>query len=380
MNQLPFGAQVYTTLVTLTALSLTIVLLALGGPQGRTDVVLAAVCTGLIAVATLRPLPLSFKQKLVLDTSVLVFAILLFPTGVAMLVAATGTLLAHAKRLDNWIEASFNASQLALGVATGELVLHAVGFGHHRNQFDRPMTAGVPLVAGAVMLIVTNLAVATMVALESGISPLDVWSREFRRIDQGEIFGQFVQIGLGFAAAVAVTAAPWTLPLVLLPAAAVWVILERHVRLHWEADVALQAIDASLTRMERVGRLGRWEWDLTTGVYVWSDETRRILDTQNDSHPPTFATFLKSVHPADRAAVNRAIHTALSDGAPFTVDHRIRMSDGQERSVHQEGSVVRDEAGRKIRVVGTVQDVSERKLLEAQVEDISAASSRRRPR
>ena len=88
MNQLPLGARVYATGITLAALSLTIGLLAVGEPPSRTDTLLAVVCTGLIAATTLGPLPLSFKRKLVLDTSVLVAAVLLFPAGVAMLIAA----------------------------------------------------------------------------------------------------------------------------------------------------------------------------------------------------------------------------------------------------------------------------------------------------
>jgi signal transduction histidine kinase len=371
MNQLPLGARVYATALALTALSLTIGLLAVREPLNRTDNVLAILCSGLITIVSLRPLPLSFKWKLVLDTSVLVAAVLLFPVGVAMLIAATGTLLAHAIRRDDWVQASFNASQTALEVAAGALLLNAANVGLHRETFGGFSMVMVILLAGAAMYLVTNLAVATMVALQSGFSPPVVWARVIRQTDRGEIFGQFAQIGLGAVAAVAVTAAPWTLPLVLAPAAAVYVILARHVRLRWEAEAALHAIDETVTRMERVGRLGRWEWDLTTGAHIWSDETRRILDAPSDSPPPTFATFLQAVHPEDRTAVDRAIHTALADGTAFSIDHRIRLSDDQERSVHHEGAVVWDKKGRKIRMAATIQDVSEQKALEAQVEDIS---------
>jgi signal transduction histidine kinase len=371
MNQLPLAARAYATALALTALGLTIGLLAVGEPLSRSDIVLAAVCTGLVAVTTLRPLPLSFKWKLVLDTSVLIAAVLLFPAGIAMLIAAAGTLLAHAIRRDDWVQAAFNASQVALEVAAGELVLNAATPSFHRGTFDRPTTGVVILFAGAVMYVVSHLAVATMVALHSRMPVLDVWSRLVHQADRGEILGQFAQVGLGTAAAVAVTAAPWTLPLVLLPAAAVFVLLERHVKLRWEAEAALHAIDASLTRMERVGRLGRWEWDLTTGILVWSDETRRIFGEPPGSPPPTFATVLEAVHPADRASVDRTVHRAVADGTSFAIDHRIRLSDGQERTVHQEGTVVWDDEGRKIRVGGTIQDISERKVLEAQVEDIS---------
>ena len=67
----------------------------------------------------------------------------------------------------------------------------------------------------------------------------------------------------------------------------------------------------------------------------------------------------------------RAIHAALSEGTAFSVDHRVRLPDGAERTVHQEGAPDWDDAGRKIRLVGTVRDITERTTLEAQVEDIA---------
>jgi signal transduction histidine kinase len=371
MTQLPLSARIYATAITLAALGLTIRLLARAGSPSPRDGVLALAGCGLIVVATYRPLPLSFKRKLVLDTSVLVAAVLLLPAGVAVLVGVTGTLLVHAIRHDDWLQAVFNASQVALATAAAAFVLRAAGVGLRDGALDRPAAEVAILVAGVAMYAVGNAVVATIVALESGMSPVDVWRRVVRQADGGEVLGHLAQVGLGAAVAVAIAVAPWSLPLALLPAVAVSVLLGRHLRMRWEAEAALRASAADLTRVERVGRLGRWEWDLTTGVHVWSAEAHRLLGTPAGGSPPTFATLLAAVHPADRSAVDRAVHAALAAGTVFRLDHRVRLPDGAERTVHQEGAPVWDEAGRKVRLVGTLQDVTEQRTLEARVEEIA---------
>src|SRR5215218_3592184 len=216
MNQLPLSARIFATAITLAALGLTIRLLARAGSPSPRDVVLALAGCGLIVVATYRPLPLSFKRKLVLDTSVLVAAVLLLPAGVAVLVGATGTLLVHAVRHDDWIQAIFNASQVALATAAAAFVLRAAGVGLRDGTLDRPAAEVAILAAGVAMYVVANAAVATIVALQSGMSPVDVWLRVARQVKGGEVLGHLAQVGLGAAVAVSIAVAAWSLPLTML--------------------------------------------------------------------------------------------------------------------------------------------------------------------
>src|SRR5215204_3751686 len=205
MNQLPLSARIYATAIVLAALGLTIRLLARVGSPRPADVVLALAGCALIVVATLRPLPLSFKRKLVLDTSVLIAVVLLLPAGVAVLVGAAGTLLVHAVRHDDWIQAVFNASQVALVTAAAAFVLRAAGVGLRDGALDRPAAEVAILVAGVAMYVVSNVVVATMVALQSGMSPVDVWLRVARQVDGGEVLGHLAQVGLGAVVAIWLT-------------------------------------------------------------------------------------------------------------------------------------------------------------------------------
>src|SRR5688572_29900993 len=103
MTELPLPARLYIVALTLSALGLAACLLAADESLGSGTQVVPIAGAGVMAIAWLYPLHLSFKRKLLLDTSVLVALILLLPPGVAMVVAGAGTLLAHAIRRDDRI-------------------------------------------------------------------------------------------------------------------------------------------------------------------------------------------------------------------------------------------------------------------------------------
>jgi two-component system cell cycle sensor histidine kinase/response regulator CckA len=73
------------------------------------------------------------------------------------------------------------------------------------------------------------------------------------------------------------------------------------------------------------------------------------------------------VHEDDREMVRGASDAAIAGDAPYDVEHRIVRGDGSIRWVHEQGDVVRDAGGAAIRMIGTVQDITDRRLLEEQL-------------
>jgi signal transduction histidine kinase len=363
----PFPAKLYAVLLTASSLGLALALLSGENEPGAAKVIegIAAAC--LIAVAWLRPFPLSFKRKLYLDTSILVTTILLFQPGVAMAIAGSGTLLAHVIRRQDWTEALFNSAQMMLQAAAGSAVLVAGGYNRTLDDLDRPINLVLILIAGAVMFLVNNLAVATMIALQSGMAIGTVGRRVFANFDQPELIGYLAQLGLGVAGAVLVLEAPWMIPLLAFPVAVVYLAVERNGTLRWQAELRLNERDLDLAEAQRIAQLGSWKWDLVSGVQVWSDETFRLLGMEIGEPSPAYEAFLSAVHPADRSDLDAAVHDAMYSGRPFDIEHRIQRADGAERIVHQRGEVVFDEDGAKTAIVGTIHDVTERRALEEQV-------------
>jgi PAS domain S-box-containing protein len=117
---------------------------------------------------------------------------------------------------------------------------------------------------------------------------------------------------------------------------------------------------AQLQEAQRIAHLGHWEWDLGTNAMHWSDEVYRIFGLQKNESTATYDAFLKWIHPDDRDRVVQSIQATIAGAGPFEIDHRIVWLDGRVRSVHAHGEVFRDASGRAVRLVGTVQDITER--------------------
>ena len=141
----------------------------------------------------------------------------------------------------------------------------------------------------------------------------------------------------------------------------------RDVTEHERAEKELRQSEARLAEAERIARLGNWEWDIRTGALAWSDEVYRIFALSPQGFGASYEAFLNAVHPDDREHVARAVQEALYAKKPYSIDHRIVLPDGSERTVHEEAEVTFDTAGKPIRMLGTVQDTTERTMLQDQL-------------
>jgi len=134
------------------------------------------------------------------------------------------------------------------------------------------------------------------------------------------------------------------------------------------AERELGASRAFLDKAEQVAHLGGWEADLTGSERIaWSPEVHRILGVSPEDFDGQLSTFYARVHPEDLPALRQAMDAAATGGRPFSLDHRVVRPDGDIRWVHSDGSVGRDEQGRSVRLIGIVQDITQRKQLEQQL-------------
>jgi PAS domain S-box-containing protein len=143
--------------------------------------------------------------------------------------------------------------------------------------------------------------------------------------------------------------------------AVVDVIAGMIVRKRAEAD--LEESRERLVEAQRIARIGSWENDLQSGDSIWSDELYRILGYQPGEVAPSFEAFFERVHGEDREAVRYAVEMVdRRDG--MEVEHRVVHPNGSVLYVSQLAEVVRDDAGRPVRLFGTTQDISEDKVAE----------------
>lgn len=130
-----------------------------------------------------------------------------------------------------------------------------------------------------------------------------------------------------------------------------------------EADEKLRQSEAQLAKAQEIAHIGSWSLELTSGAISWSDELYRIYGLRPGSEL-TYDSVSRYNHPDDRERVSRIISAATGDCRPFGFDYRIFRSDGALRTLHAEGEVICDPAGKAIRMVGTAQDITDRKQAE----------------
>ena len=114
---------------------------------------------------------------------------------------------------------------------------------------------------------------------------------------------------------------------------------------------------------QRLLLTGYWEWNLKTQKYSWCEEMYRIFNLKPDQSTPRTGTFFNCVHPDDREKVVRAFGKALVGEQPFNIEHRIVWPDGSVRFIHGKAEVSFD-GGRPIRILGIVQDITDRRQVE----------------
>jgi PAS domain S-box-containing protein len=131
------------------------------------------------------------------------------------------------------------------------------------------------------------------------------------------------------------------------------------------AEQALREQRTLLAEAQKLAGLGCWEWDPASGRVTWSDEMYSIYGVEPGRFRPSFESYLERIHPEDRARGAATVALALMDNRAFSMDERIVRPDGVVRQLRSHGQVVRDDAGRAIKMVGACIDVTEQKVAEA---------------
>ena len=126
----------------------------------------------------------------------------------------------------------------------------------------------------------------------------------------------------------------------------------------------------TFTKAQEIAHIGSWDWDISSGNLVWSDEIYRIFGLAPQEFGATYEAFIKSIHPEDVEKVTAAVNAAVSDSnIKYSVEHRVVQPDGRLRYVQEQGEVYRNEKTEPIRMIGTVLDITERKLIDRALVD-----------
>jgi PAS domain S-box-containing protein len=140
---------------------------------------------------------------------------------------------------------------------------------------------------------------------------------------------------------------------------------------------SLRESQAILIDAQTNARIGNWAVELKTGKMTLSAEMYRIFGRNPALGPPSTAEAMEMIHPDDRASFQENYANGIASRQTFDQDNRIVRPDGSIRWHTARCRLVLDAAGEPLRLIGTSQDITERKEAEIEVRHLNAELEQR---
>ncbi|HWB27962.1 MAG TPA: PAS domain-containing protein [Chitinophagaceae bacterium] len=130
----------------------------------------------------------------------------------------------------------------------------------------------------------------------------------------------------------------------------------------------LVAIQQDLYRQtQQLAQVGNWVWDLVKDKITWSDEVFNIYElTPQNEITYNLAAYN---HPDDAQMISDEMARSRKTLQPHDFYYRIVLPDRREKTLHAKGRVLTDEKGEAYRMFGTLQDVTQQKLMENEIDE-----------
>ncbi len=153
--------------------------------------------------------------------------------------------------------------------------------------------------------------------------------------------------------------------------------ITRDITERRKMEQRLRDSERNLREAQRLAGVGSWDRDPRTQEVHWSPEVFKILGCNPAAERPSFERFRSAVHPQDRSRVAEALDEAFLHRKPYDVEFRIVRPDGSERIVHARAEVTFDDTGAAVKIIGTLQDLTERRRTEELLTRIAQNISQR---
>lgn len=130
----------------------------------------------------------------------------------------------------------------------------------------------------------------------------------------------------------------------------------------------VRSIAEQLEIVSRTTNDGIWDMDILTNRIQWSPRAYDMFSSIREtltSHPKS---FFRLIHPDDYCRVRTALKQHLDDGSPLKFEFRIQGGDKEQQLwLYAAGDSIQDQYGNKIRMIGSLTNITEKKLAEQQI-------------
>lgn len=140
----------------------------------------------------------------------------------------------------------------------------------------------------------------------------------------------------------------------------------RDITLRKEADLLLLQSNERFEKVTEATHDAIWDWNIIENTLYWGAGLKSLFGYEFERTTPTLETWTNHIHPEDRDWVLKSIYAAIEkpDQLNWIVEYRYQKNDGSFADVIDRGVIIRDERRNPIRMVGAMNDITERKNFE----------------
>ncbi len=141
--------------------------------------------------------------------------------------------------------------------------------------------------------------------------------------------------------------------------------IARDITKDVENEKAILKIKSNLELAQQVAKIGSWEYDIIEDESFWSNQTYQIYGIDEASgYVPTYNKVLKRIHPDDQEYFDFIFTNSIKNCESYNMEFRISRVDGSTIHVYEQAEVILDENKQPIRIIGFIQDITKRKMVE----------------
>ena len=134
---------------------------------------------------------------------------------------------------------------------------------------------------------------------------------------------------------------------------------------------SLRNTQLRLETVQRIAKLGHWEWTFKDNRVKWSEEVCQIMEFPASMTSALSPQLVSRFHPEDVVRIRNVIKNAFREKTSYDLEHRVILPDGKIRSVLQEAEMFLDENGQPEKMIGTFQDITSKKQTEDKIKTLA---------
>ncbi|MCC9135024.1 PAS domain S-box protein [Pontibacter silvestris] len=144
-------------------------------------------------------------------------------------------------------------------------------------------------------------------------------------------------------------------------------IILRDISEHRNAIKTIKQNEAQLARAQELAKMGNFEYNALTDTLTWSDGVYKVFQVTKETFTPTLHSFKQRIHPEDRDTLQQEINRVFSQKLISNIEYCILLQNGSTRHVYQITEPTLDANNNIIKISGSIQDITERKLAEREI-------------